>query len=230
MTKRTLWNLLLAEGANVNAADDGATPLHLAAVNDRKNVVELLLANKADVNAKDYEGQTPLHWADAHKNITSLPLAKGADVNAKDNLGHTPLHWAAKDDHKDVAEILLANKADVNVKDDKGETPLQLAASNGKSGCHGFAAPARRPTSNSISSGRSFLPARQGRFPQPIRSSERQFAHFNWSRLTPAATNRRLIIFLPPSATGKFPPAGRSCRFVSAIPRGCPRQSSARRG
>jgi ankyrin repeat protein len=38
---------------------DGRTPLHAGACS--KRVVELLLANKADVNAKQNDGWTPLH-------------------------------------------------------------------------------------------------------------------------------------------------------------------------
>ena len=42
---------------------DGETPLHLAAENGDKKMVELLLANQADVNATDGTGDTPLHLA-----------------------------------------------------------------------------------------------------------------------------------------------------------------------
>jgi ankyrin repeat protein len=39
----------------------GLTPLHVAAFSGHRDVVELLLTNKADVNAKDKDGHTPLH-------------------------------------------------------------------------------------------------------------------------------------------------------------------------
>ena len=39
---------------------NGGTPLHWATANDHKEVVQFLLANNADVNAKDNAGQTPL--------------------------------------------------------------------------------------------------------------------------------------------------------------------------
>ena len=39
------------------------TPLHHAASIGYKEIVELLIANGADVNAKDHNGETPLDWA-----------------------------------------------------------------------------------------------------------------------------------------------------------------------
>ncbi|MFA7329344.1 MAG: ankyrin repeat domain-containing protein, partial [Candidatus Ratteibacteria bacterium] len=67
----------------VNAKDNrGLTPLHLAAMYGRKDVAEVLLANKANIEAK-----------------------------ANDS-GGTPLHWAVFNDRKDVVKLLLANKAD----------------------------------------------------------------------------------------------------------------------
>ena len=66
----------------------------VAAINGHKDVAELLLANKAEVNAKDNNGVTPLHLAafNGHKDVAELLLANKAEVNAKDNDGETPLH------------------------------------------------------------------------------------------------------------------------------------------
>lgn len=158
--RKDVAELLLANHANVNApkapkaavlptgvpmtmadvliatmeakVDEGATPLHVAVRKSYKDMVELLLANKADVNAKETDGETPLHAASrGNKDVVELLLAHNADINAKDSGGNTPLHMTAKEDHKEVAELLLGHGADVNAKDNDGETPLHLAAMYG---------------------------------------------------------------------------------------------------
>jgi ankyrin repeat protein len=48
-------------------------------------MAELLLAAKADVNAKDSDGWTPLHWAAdrGRADVAELLLANNANVDAK---------------------------------------------------------------------------------------------------------------------------------------------------
>jgi len=61
-----------------------------------KEIVELLIAAGADVNARDDGGDTPLLNAAAfgQKEIVELLIGKGAEVNAKNANGETPLDWA----------------------------------------------------------------------------------------------------------------------------------------
>ena len=47
-----------------------------------------------DINAKDKEGWTPLHFASDRKNVAEFLIKKGADVNAKNAYGFTPLDEA----------------------------------------------------------------------------------------------------------------------------------------
>ena len=101
------------------------TPLHYAST---KEIVELLIAKGADVNAKSSDGSTPLHDAAYYGRtvIAELLIAKGADVNAKDDdQGRTPLHWA--NSTKEIADLLIAEGANVNAKTKFGETPLDAA-------------------------------------------------------------------------------------------------------
>ena len=133
--------MLKADPALANARHtemDNQTPLHWAATVGSKAITELLLANKADVNATNNFGQTPLFSAVAmgYSEVTELLLANKADVNVKEKDGRTPLHWTAlrsNRSNKDVAALLLAHKADVDAKNNKGETPLHLAAASGRS-------------------------------------------------------------------------------------------------
>jgi ankyrin repeat protein len=57
--------LLIDHGANVNASrpSDGMTVLHLAVQSGNRELIEALLANKADVNARNNAGETPLDLA-----------------------------------------------------------------------------------------------------------------------------------------------------------------------
>jgi ankyrin repeat protein len=56
--------LLLANKAAVNAAaNNGYTPLHMAAGLGHKDIAELLLASQANVNAEDGNGLTPFQYA-----------------------------------------------------------------------------------------------------------------------------------------------------------------------
>jgi ankyrin repeat protein len=111
----------------------GSTALHWAAGKGRKEIVELLLANGADVNAKNKDGETPLYLAarDGRMDAVELLLTKGADVNAKNKDGETPLYLVAGDGRKDVVELLLAKGADVNAKDKDRFPALHRAASRG---------------------------------------------------------------------------------------------------
>jgi TonB family protein len=66
---------LLAHGADVNAKDKwNNTPLHRAAWEGRKGVVELLLTHGAEINAKNVGGDTPLKFAEkqGHSDVLEL--------------------------------------------------------------------------------------------------------------------------------------------------------------
>jgi ankyrin repeat protein len=129
-------NALLEDNPDLVFMKDGLgwTPLHVAAVTGQKDVAELLVANKADVNARDDDGATPLHLAvRGHKDMAALLLADKADVNAADMDGWTPLHFAANfgESNFDVEEWLLAYNADVNAMAHGGFTPLHFAVAEG---------------------------------------------------------------------------------------------------
>jgi ankyrin repeat protein len=87
------------------------TPLHIASFYGHPDVVEFLLANKSDVNAKNRYHWRPLHSAalNGHKDVVELLLVNKAEVNVKSvrfPSGSTPLDRAVAHGHKDVVELL----------------------------------------------------------------------------------------------------------------------------
>ena len=88
----------VAAGANKNvrAGKWRDTPLHRAAFWGYTEVVELLINNEVDVNAKDKYGCTPLHDAAeySHLEIAEMLINRAPDMNALANNGDTPLDLA----------------------------------------------------------------------------------------------------------------------------------------
>jgi len=120
---------------------DGLTPLHFAALDERANVVDLLLTNGADPLAGDQEGTTPLHVSAKLANIKITRLLvdhdrMGADVNFADKHGSTPLHFAVGAhestgaDATKVVKFLLDRGANPDAKDSEGKTPEDFAKSD----------------------------------------------------------------------------------------------------
>lgn len=94
----------------------GSTPLHYAASVGHKAAAQILLTQKADVNATNNSGDTPLLCAVYynHKDVVELLLSNKADITAKNNMSRRPLSMAVECGYKDMAELLLVNNADVN--------------------------------------------------------------------------------------------------------------------
>eukprot|EP01064_Diplonema_japonicum_P025289 TRINITY_DN3646_c0_g2_i7.p1 TRINITY_DN3646_c0_g2~~TRINITY_DN3646_c0_g2_i7.p1 ORF type:complete len:269 (+),score=56.06 TRINITY_DN3646_c0_g2_i7:1943-2749(+) len=87
--------LLIEHGADVNALTqhDRATLLHrimLYRVDGAPKVAAILLSNGAEVDLRDSEGRTPLHYAQGPR-MAKILLEAGADITARDNVGNLPL-------------------------------------------------------------------------------------------------------------------------------------------
>jgi ankyrin repeat protein len=131
-----------------------------AGAGDMKRV-QALLRGKADVDAPDPLGRTPLMMAlakyfpepgappdtgsvatetarQARKlKIARLLLKRGADVKRRSTIGMTALHyavmWPDQDAALELSRELLAGGADANARMGTGVTPLRMAVDRGRS-------------------------------------------------------------------------------------------------
>lgn len=93
---------LTQQPAQVNAVTDGGiTPLHLAASINDVEIMKLLIARGAQVNA------------------------------ATTKQRYTPLHWAAYVNARGAAQLLITHKANVGAQSKNNRTPLALAVQRG---------------------------------------------------------------------------------------------------
>ena len=100
--------------------------------------MQLLISAKADVDAIDEIGRTPLFVAcqNASVGCAAMLLAAGAQVNKAMNSGATPLFTSAQNGHLDCVELLLWSGADVRwCTTHDGATPLFVAIANGHVKC-----------------------------------------------------------------------------------------------
>ncbi|MBG77403.1 MAG: hypothetical protein CL570_00010 [Alphaproteobacteria bacterium] len=112
--------------------DYEASPLHLAALYNRVNVVKRLLRGGADINHAEAHGITPLvvaaHYG--HLNIVQILCDAGAHTDDVVHGGMTPLMVAASNGHFDVVQVLLRAHVDITLIH-CGQTALEQAVYNG---------------------------------------------------------------------------------------------------
>jgi ankyrin repeat protein len=140
--------MLLEAGASVNqsAAGNGVTPLHWAAgisASQRDaghltkaaqiDVIQALIAQGANVNARDAAGRTPLFWASeaGAEEAVSVLLDAGALVGIKSNLGTTAAIAALEAGHSDIAAMLRDRGPDEGAPPEVSNTTLAEAILSG---------------------------------------------------------------------------------------------------
>jgi ankyrin repeat protein len=138
-----LVRMLIQKGAyfdHINHKNNnGKTPLYFCYYNP--DMVQLLLANGADINMKDNDGKTILHICCRSLRLENVKfiLDMGSNVNTMARRGITPLYEICSLNHKPavwkkevtrIAELLLNRGAYVDGLACDNTTPLSLAASN----------------------------------------------------------------------------------------------------
>ena len=134
--------LLLDRGTDIECEnDEGNTPLVVAAIAGRFQVVQILLARKANPFRKNSKRQTLVSqlanlphkdFADGHIDTVRALLKAGVSVDTVDNLHMSALHHAINMNNLKIAQELLSSSADPMLPDATLWTPLHWAARNDK--------------------------------------------------------------------------------------------------
>lgn len=124
----------VALGALINANDRfGHSPLHYAAYRGNVYIVDYLLSNGGDPNARGNHLSTPLHSAawGKHQDVVQLLLEDGAEVDAQTDEQESPIMTATLRGQLEIVEILLALSADAHAVDAYGSNLIDLAGASG---------------------------------------------------------------------------------------------------
>jgi ankyrin repeat protein len=105
----------------------------MAVKHDGASTVRTLLANKANLHARDSLGNSVLHAAVRWnaKNSALTLLDSGIDINAHTLSGNTALHDAVRLGITDIEILLISRGADLEVRDAEGNTPFMEAVMAG---------------------------------------------------------------------------------------------------
>ncbi|MDR0770697.1 MAG: ankyrin repeat domain-containing protein [Burkholderiales bacterium] len=108
---RRVVDLLIKNGAEVNRK--GWTPLSYAATGGQDEIVERLLDELADIDARAPNGTTALMMAVRQGKVSTVKLLinHGADVNARNEAGASALDWARRGGNAEIVDSLRQAKA-----------------------------------------------------------------------------------------------------------------------
>jgi len=125
---------LIESGVSVNKKYGmyAASLLYFAAIRGRKDIVEYLIEQGADVNQPDIGMNTPLHGAVqcGMINIIECLIINGANIDHRTADDYTALMIASDHNYIEVVKYLLENRASKEYIDGEGDTAAGIARQN----------------------------------------------------------------------------------------------------
>jgi ankyrin repeat protein len=90
------------------------------------------MEKKININYKDENGFTALHFAcdEGNLKIVEIILGVDCDTNIKNIHKQTPLHISAKRGYFDISKKLIESGAELNVEDSEKNTPIHYVCKN----------------------------------------------------------------------------------------------------
>ncbi len=112
--------------------DEGGEIFRAVNKQEREKAMKMIEENPALVNASNYTGWTPLHWAayTGDTEIIKFILNKGADINVVSRIGLTTVYLATSEGHKEATELLLKEGADPNIPTKRTDWTAMMRAAN----------------------------------------------------------------------------------------------------
>lgn len=105
-------------------SDENKTVFDWCKEGNCKEVTKFASRKGFDVNSKDENGMSLLHWScdRGYKQLVEIMIKQNANVNLQDLDLQTPLHYATVCEHEEIVRMLLDAGADATLKDDAGLT------------------------------------------------------------------------------------------------------------
>ena len=143
-------DVMLSHGVNPNIFDliQKDTPCHLLVSCFNRNphiarlIMQLLSDAGGDLNAKNKEGCTPLHWAIKKTSFQAIQALIEIGLHVSDKKmkvdlsafcgmeRQTPMHLAAQSNSHEILQLLLDEKPDLFLENSKNERPFNAVDNN----------------------------------------------------------------------------------------------------
>lgn len=116
-----------------------ASPISVSAQEMQEMMSKLVDLDDADLDLKDCDGKTALHYAsmyaaiDGDADVAKSLIARGVDVNLQDNCGKTALHYACVSSNVELFTLITEAKGfnSIDLQDCTGRTALHTATIEG---------------------------------------------------------------------------------------------------